>query len=91
LKKIIWITFFTAIVLVNLAAWMVETFSGLYIVPLFRVALIFGITMITMIFTGAFMLINKIEEESPLTGHDQHSLQHNPTQVRDADSADAEI
>ena len=47
--------------------------------------------MITTIFTGAFMLVNKFEEERPLTGHDKHSLQQDPTQNSSNTASESEV
>jgi len=63
-------------VLVNLAAWLVEQFTGFYILMILRVGLILGITVITAIFVGAFLLVNKFEEEKPLTGSTADTLQY---------------
>lgn len=68
MKKTVWITFFAALVLVNLAAWLVERYTGFYIVMLFRLALVLGITVITSIFVGAMLLVQNMEQEKPLTG-----------------------
>ena len=62
--------------LVNLAAWLAEYFTGVYILMILRVGLILGITVITSIFVGAFLLVNKFEEERPLTGSTSDTLQN---------------
>ena len=62
--------------LVNLAAWIAEQFTGFYILMIFRIGLILGITVITSIFVGAFLLVNKFEEETPLTGSTRDTLQN---------------
>lgn len=74
MKKAIWISFGVSLVLVNLIAELVNYFSGLYIDMLFRVLLIFGISVITAIFAGAMMLVGKLEEEKPLSGHVSDTL-----------------
>jgi hypothetical protein len=75
MKKVIWITLGTSLVLVNLAAWLAERYSGFYIEIVYRFILILGITFITAIFVGAFLLVNKFEEEQPLTGNTKNTLQ----------------
>ena len=75
MKKIIWITFGVAIVGVNLVAWLTELATGFHIVMIFRVTLILGITMITTIFTGAFFLVGKFEDEKPLTGYIDNTVE----------------
>lgn len=74
MKKAVWIAFGVSIVLVNLAAWLVNQLTGVEIIMFFRVTLILGITLITTIFAGSFVLINKMDEERPLTGHATDSV-----------------
>ena len=74
MKHAVWISFVISLVLVNLIAELVFYFSGLNIVMLFRVVLIFGITIITAIFAGTMMLIRKMDEEKPLSGHVSDTL-----------------
>ena len=75
MKKIIWITFGAAIIIVNLVAWITEMATGFHIAMLFRLTLILGITLITTIFTGAFFLVSKFEEERPLTGYIDNTVE----------------
>ena len=75
MKKVVWITLFVSIVVVNLAAWLVELATGFHIVMFFRLTLVMGITFITSIFVGAFLLVNKFEQEKPLTGYGHDTLQ----------------
>jgi len=74
MQKAIWITFGLSLVLVNVVAELVFYFSGQEIVMIFRVVLILGITMITAIFAGAFMLVGTMEGEKPLSGHVSDTL-----------------
>ncbi|PCJ23711.1 MAG: hypothetical protein COA96_11200 [SAR86 cluster bacterium] len=74
MKHAVWISFLSSLILVNVIAELVFYFSGLYIVPLFRVVLIFGITIITAIFAGTIMLIGQLEQEKPLSGHVRDTL-----------------
>lgn len=69
MKKAVWITFGISLVLVNVIAELVYYFSGFYIVMIFRVTLILGITMIASIFVGSILLIGKLEQERPLSGN----------------------
>ena len=75
MKKIIWIGFGVAIIGVNLVAWLTEMATGFHIEMIFRITLIMGITVITTIFTGAYFLVGKFEEERPLTGYTDATLQ----------------
>jgi len=76
LKKAVWIAFGASLVLVNLAAWLAEYFTGFYILMILRVGLILGITAITSVFVGAFLLVNTLETERPLTGSTNDTLQN---------------
>ena len=68
MKKIVWITLIFALIVVNGLAELVTLYSGLFFPYLLRATLVLGILMIVMVFTGAYQLINTIEEEKPLGG-----------------------
>ncbi len=74
MKKIVWISFAVALVLVNLIAEVGEYFTGIEIHQFLRISLIFGVTMGAMVFGGAGMLINTLEGEKPLSGKARDSL-----------------
>jgi hypothetical protein len=74
MKKAVWITLIVSLVLVNLIAEAVFYFSGTYINMFFRISLVMGITAIASVFTGAILLIGKLEEEKPLSGHVSDTL-----------------
>jgi len=74
MKKAVWITLIVSLVLVNLIAEAVFYFSGTYINMIFRISLVMGITAIASVFTGAILLIGKLEEEKPLSGHVSDTL-----------------
>ncbi|MCH7816259.1 MAG: hypothetical protein IIC60_06790 [Proteobacteria bacterium] len=74
MRKAVWITFGISLILVNLVAELVFYFSGFNIVMFFRITLVLGITVIASIFVGASLLISKLEEEKPLTGHARDTL-----------------
>ena len=78
MKKTVWIAFGIALVLVNLFAWLMEQYTGFSIPMILRLTLVLGITMGTLIFAGAFALVNKMDEERPLTGHGRDTLQKRP-------------
>jgi len=69
MKKAVWITFGISLVLVNAIAELVYYFTGFYIVMIFRVSLILGITVVASIFVGSILLIGKLEKERPLSGN----------------------
>lgn len=65
MKKAILITLVIAIIVVNLAAWLVEVTIDTRIGFAFRIPLIIGIVFIATIFSGAAALINKADTERP--------------------------
>lgn len=65
MKKVIWISLITSLVLVNVVAWLVNYFTGFYILLIHRLTLVLGILLITIIFTGASALISKLDQEKP--------------------------
>ena len=79
MRKAVWIAFGVSLVLINLFAWVMEQYSGFSIPMILRLVMVLGITFGTIVFAGAFALVNKFEEERPLTGHVNDSLQQNPT------------
>jgi hypothetical protein len=85
MKKVIWISLGTSIFLVNLAAWLAEYYTGFYIEIVYRFILILGITFITAIFVGAYLLVNQFETERPLTGHTSDTLQSEADQGQSKD------
>jgi len=80
MKKTVWISFLVSLVLINLFAWLMQQFTGFTIPMALRLIMVLGITIGTIVFAGAFALVNKFDEERPLTGHVNDSLQKNPTE-----------
>ena len=74
MKKAVWISFAISLVLVNLIAEIVSYFAGISIVMVIRISVILGITLITAVFAGTIMLVSKLEEEKPLSGHVSNTL-----------------
>jgi len=67
MKKIVWITFFSALVIVNALAWLADYAGGVYIAIPYRLVLVMAITMITTVFAGAWVLMSQADEEVPNT------------------------
>ena len=63
MKKTIWITFFIMLVLVNALAWAVEYFGDLHIALGYRLVVVLAACSITLVFTGAWQLMNAAERE----------------------------
>ena len=63
MKKVIWITFFIALVVINLAAWGMDIFAGVFVPLGYRLATVLGITFIAIVFAGAWMIVGAAEKE----------------------------
>ena len=74
MRKAVWITLVVALVLVNLAAEGLAYFSGLYVSLFNRLVLVLGITIGAAVFTGSFLLIERLEQERPLSGRVKDTL-----------------
>jgi hypothetical protein len=67
MKKVVWISFFITFVVVNALAMLADYVGDVYIALPYRLAVVLAITMITSVFSSAWMLINKADEEVPTT------------------------
>lgn len=65
MKKIVWISFISALVIVNLLAIAADRFGDVYIAIPYRLAVVLSITMISCVFGGAWVLMNQADEEVP--------------------------
>lgn len=65
MKKAVLISFLSALVLVNLLAWIGESTGSVEIPMLYRLAVILGITLITAVFVGSWALMRKADKEQP--------------------------
>ncbi len=74
MKKTVWICFGIALVLINVIAEAGEYYTGIEVHTFLRIAIIFGITMGALIFSGAFSLINTMDREKPLAGTVRNTL-----------------
>ena len=74
MKKAVWTSFGIALVLVMLIAEVGEYYTGIHVPMLLRIALIFGITMGAFILAGSTILVAKMAEEVPLSGHVRDTL-----------------
>ena len=68
MRKIVWLSFGIALVLVNLIAEVGEYYTGIEVHTLLRVSIIFGVTLGSFVFSGATVLINAMDQEKPLAG-----------------------
>ena len=74
MKKIVWISFGAALILVNAIAELGEYLTGIEIHLFLRIAIIVGITMGSFILGGASVLINAMDKEKPLAGTVRNTL-----------------
>ncbi len=74
MRKVVWTSFGVALVLVNLIAEIGEFYTGIFVSMFLRIALIFGVTSVAMVFSGSIALVNNLEKEKPLSGHVRDTL-----------------
>lgn len=67
MKKTVWLTLVIALVLVNAVSWVGYQITGIYVPMILRLMMVLGLTIMASVFTAAFLLVNKLEEEVPLT------------------------
>lgn len=63
MKKAVWISFLAALIVINVAAWLMEYFAGVSVAMPYRLAVVLGITLISMVFAGAWALVGHAEGE----------------------------
>ena len=74
MRKVVWLTFGIALVLVNLIAMVGEYYTGIHVHMFLRIALIVGVTAGMSVLMGARILIDKLDEEKPLSGYVKDTL-----------------
>lgn len=74
MRNVVWISFFTALVLVNLIAEVGYRFSGIEVHMLLRIALIVGVTFGATVLGGAALLVRNLEGERSLSGQVRDTL-----------------
>ena len=74
MRKVVWTSFGVALVLVNLIAEIAAVYTGIFVSMFIRVAIILGVTIIAMVFSGSIALVNHLEKEKPLSGHVRDTL-----------------
>ena len=68
MKKAVWISFFVALVVVNVGAEAVYYFTGVRIDMLYRLTMVLSVTVVTAVFAGSIMLVDKLGTERPMSG-----------------------
>lgn len=74
MQKAVWTSFGIALILVNVIAEVGEYFTGIHVHMFLRIALIVGVTIGTSVLAGATILVSKMDEEIPLSGHVRDTL-----------------
>ena len=74
MRKAVWTSFGVALILVNLIAEVGEYYTGIHVHMFLRIALIFGVTIGASVLAGATMLVSKMDQEVPLSGHVRDTL-----------------
>ena len=67
MKKAVWITFFTALILVNALAEAAYYFGGVQIAMFYRLTMVLGITLAATVFAGTALLVGKMSGERPVS------------------------
>jgi len=65
MKKTVLITFVIALIVVNLAGWLIQTYTEVNFGMAIRIPVILGITFIAAIFAFAGLLVSKATKEKP--------------------------
>ncbi|MBC52711.1 MAG: hypothetical protein CMQ34_02630 [Gammaproteobacteria bacterium] len=65
MKKIVWISFISALVVVNVLAYAADRLGDVYIAMPYRLVVVLGITLISCVFGGAWVLMKRADEEIP--------------------------
>lgn len=68
MRKAVWLTLLIALVIVNGLAMLAEAYSGLVIPLPYRLVIVFAITLVSLIFTGAWQLMRGAESEQATPG-----------------------
>lgn len=68
MKKAVWISFFVALVVVNLLAEAMNYFAGVQVAMFYRLVFVLSITVVAAIFAGSTLLVSKLGAERPMSG-----------------------
>ncbi len=74
MRKIVWLVFGIAFVLINVISEVGEYYTGIHIHMFLRIAFILGVTMGVSILGGTMILVNGLGEEKPLSGYVRDTL-----------------
>ena len=68
MKKAVWISFFVALVVVNVLAEAMNYFADVQVAMFYRLTFVLSITVVATIFAGTTLLVSKLGAERPLSG-----------------------
>lgn len=63
MKKMIWLCFFIALIVVNALAMLAEYVWGVYIAIPYRLVVVLALSFISLVFIGAWRLVQGAERE----------------------------
>ncbi len=67
MKKIVWITFFVALVAVNLLAEAMNYFAGVQVAMFYRLTFVLSVTVVAAVFAGSTLLVKGMSGERPVS------------------------
>ncbi len=74
MKKAVWISFFVALVVVNALAEAMDYFADVQVAMFYRLVFVLSITVVAAVFAGSVVLVDKLGQEKPLSGHVRDTL-----------------
>lgn len=67
MRKAVWISFFVALVVVNLLAEAMNYFAGVQVAMFYRLTFVLSITVVAAIFAGSTLLVKGVSGERPVS------------------------
>ena len=67
MRKAVWISFFVALVVVNLLAEAMNYFAGVQVAMFYRLTFVLSITVVAAIFAGSTLLVKGMSGERPVS------------------------
>ena len=74
MRTAVWSSFGISLVLVNLISEVGYYYTGIDVHMFLRISLVVGVTAGVSVIVGSFILVHKLEEEKPLSGHVRDTL-----------------
>ena len=68
MRKAVWISFFVALVVVNVLAEAMNYFADVQVAMFYRLTFVLSITVVAAIFAGSTILVSKLGTERPMSG-----------------------